>query len=306
MLHRVLTESGYRRHLEALRRKLAGAMGHTLRRLREHGLTPWIEPRGGVYVWARLPDGVAAADVARHGLARKVMFAPGPAFSASDTAARYLRFNASTRPWRRRSPPPEVAEAGRTGCAASELAKGRRLRLSNEAEMSFGNSDGPLLLAGIPGGADSSGPPRPVGSRPGCIRSARLRLSAAPASMDPVSGAKQGRKLPCDLLQFTYVTIFQIVFHLVENCLFSGGGRCDGRAGRPVIFAKTGQTGEYAKLRNSACCQKSRRTRPAIRRIGSAGGTWIPAAVSVQRKEAAARRRLFLNPEALTIPGCER
>ena len=38
MLHRVLTESGYRRHLEALRRKLADAMGHALRRLREHGL----------------------------------------------------------------------------------------------------------------------------------------------------------------------------------------------------------------------------------------------------------------------------
>ena len=93
MLHRVLTESGYRRHLEGLRRKLADAMGHTLRSLREHGLTPWIEPRGGIYVWARLPDGVAAADVARHGLARKVMFAPGPAFSASESSAGYLRFN---------------------------------------------------------------------------------------------------------------------------------------------------------------------------------------------------------------------
>ena len=93
MLHRVLTESGYRRHLDGLRRKLADAMGHALRNLRRHGLTPWIEPRGGIYVWARLPDGVAAADVARHGLARKVMFAPGPAFSASEAALGYLRFN---------------------------------------------------------------------------------------------------------------------------------------------------------------------------------------------------------------------
>jgi len=93
MLHRVLTESGYRRHLEALRRKLADAMGHALRRLREHGLEPWIDPRGGIYVWARLPDGVAAAAVARYGLARKVLFAPGPAFSASESARGYLRFN---------------------------------------------------------------------------------------------------------------------------------------------------------------------------------------------------------------------
>jgi DNA-binding transcriptional MocR family regulator len=93
ILHRVLTESGYRRHLDALRRKLADAMGHALERLRRHGLVPWIEPRGGIYLWARLPEGVAAADVARHGLTRKVMFAPGPAFSASEEARGYLRFN---------------------------------------------------------------------------------------------------------------------------------------------------------------------------------------------------------------------
>jgi DNA-binding transcriptional MocR family regulator len=44
-------------------------------------------------VWARLPDGISAADVARHGLTRKVMFAPGPAFSASDHARGCMRFN---------------------------------------------------------------------------------------------------------------------------------------------------------------------------------------------------------------------
>src|SRR5574337_733107 len=93
LLHRILTESGYRRHLDSLRRKLAEAMGHALRNLRRRGLEPWIEPRGGMYVWARLPDGVEAAHVARHGLARKVMFAPGPAFSASEEAKGYLRFN---------------------------------------------------------------------------------------------------------------------------------------------------------------------------------------------------------------------
>ena len=45
----------------------------------------------------RLPDGVATADVARHGIARKVVFAPGPAFSASENAAGYLRFNVARR-----------------------------------------------------------------------------------------------------------------------------------------------------------------------------------------------------------------
>jgi DNA-binding transcriptional MocR family regulator len=95
ILHRVLTESGYRRHLDGLRRKLADAMGRTLQTMRAHGLTPWIEPRAGIYLWARLPDGVSAADVARYALTRKVMFAPGPAFSASEDARGCLRFNVS-------------------------------------------------------------------------------------------------------------------------------------------------------------------------------------------------------------------
>ena len=69
-LHRMLTEAGYRRHLTALRARLADAMGRTLTRLRAGGLTPWIEPRGGIFVWARLPDGLDATQVARLGLAR--------------------------------------------------------------------------------------------------------------------------------------------------------------------------------------------------------------------------------------------
>ncbi|HXZ16656.1 MAG TPA: PLP-dependent aminotransferase family protein, partial [Roseiarcus sp.] len=93
MLHRVMTESNYRRHLDSLRRKAADAMGLTLMNLRRRGLEPWCEPRAGIFVWARLPGGVAAADVARFGLARKVLFAPGPVFSASDRGRGYLRFN---------------------------------------------------------------------------------------------------------------------------------------------------------------------------------------------------------------------
>ncbi len=95
ILHRVLTESGYRRHLDGLRRKLADSMGRTLQNLRRHGLIPWIEPRAGIYVWARLPGGVSAADVARYALTRKMMFAPGPAFSGSEEARGCLRFNVS-------------------------------------------------------------------------------------------------------------------------------------------------------------------------------------------------------------------
>ena len=63
-------------------------MGQTIRRLGALGLKPWVEPRGGLFLWARLPDGLDAADIARYGLKKDVVFAPGDVFSLSQTRGR--------------------------------------------------------------------------------------------------------------------------------------------------------------------------------------------------------------------------
>lgn len=47
----------------------------------------------GLFLWARLPDGLDSADVARHALARDVVLAPGAAFSAGTGGREFLRFN---------------------------------------------------------------------------------------------------------------------------------------------------------------------------------------------------------------------
>ncbi|GHD60135.1 GntR family transcriptional regulator [Thalassobaculum fulvum] len=93
LVHRMLVDGSYRRHLDGLRGKLARAMGETARRLERAGLTLWAEPRGGMFLWARLPDGLDSAEVARHALERDVVLAPGNVFSPSASAAPYLRFN---------------------------------------------------------------------------------------------------------------------------------------------------------------------------------------------------------------------
>jgi DNA-binding transcriptional MocR family regulator len=95
VVHRMLVDGTYRRHVEGMRAKLADAMGETVRRLSYAGLDIWTRPRGGIFVWARLPDSLDAADVARHALADNVVFAPGNVFSASQSAAGFLRFNVS-------------------------------------------------------------------------------------------------------------------------------------------------------------------------------------------------------------------
>jgi len=95
LVHRLLVDGTYRRHLDALRAKLADAMSETIRRLDAAGLDVWTRPQAGMFVWARLPAALDASRVARDALANGVVFAPGNVFSASRGAGDFLRFNVS-------------------------------------------------------------------------------------------------------------------------------------------------------------------------------------------------------------------
>jgi DNA-binding transcriptional MocR family regulator len=91
----VLSDGGYRKHMEGLRSRLARAMFDVATKLNTLGIEPWLEPQAGMFLWCRLPDNVDAADVARAALERNVVLAPGNAFSLSQTATNYMRFNVS-------------------------------------------------------------------------------------------------------------------------------------------------------------------------------------------------------------------
>ncbi|WP_233868053.1 aminotransferase-like domain-containing protein [Paraburkholderia adhaesiva] len=95
LVYRLLVDGTWRRHLDTLRTRLADAMGDSLRRLRALGVTPWTQPQAGMFVWARLPDGLDAAEVAREALEQGVVFAPGNVFSVAHSAGDFLRFNVS-------------------------------------------------------------------------------------------------------------------------------------------------------------------------------------------------------------------
>ena len=89
----VMTNGSYRHHLDALRDRLSRAMGDALSKLRALGIQPWIIPRGGMFLWCRLPDGVEAVDLARRALSRDIVLAPGNVFSLSQSSGQYMRFN---------------------------------------------------------------------------------------------------------------------------------------------------------------------------------------------------------------------
>lgn len=91
----VLSDGTYRKHTESLRGRLSKAMFDVSARLKTLGIRPWLEPQAGMFLWCRLPDGLDAAVVARAALARNVVLAPGNAFSLSQSATGFMRFNVS-------------------------------------------------------------------------------------------------------------------------------------------------------------------------------------------------------------------
>jgi DNA-binding transcriptional MocR family regulator len=93
LITQVLAAGSYRRHMEALRRRLSRARRTVFDRLQRLGFEPWPMPRGGYFLWCRLPDDRDAAAVARAALNDQVLLAPGDVFSASGSARAFMRFN---------------------------------------------------------------------------------------------------------------------------------------------------------------------------------------------------------------------
>lgn len=90
-----LADGSYRKHIAATRVRLARARRDAVARLQPLGIEPWIMPRGGFYLWCRLPEGMDASDLARKALEQRVVLAPGNVFSMTGTAENFIRLNVS-------------------------------------------------------------------------------------------------------------------------------------------------------------------------------------------------------------------
>ncbi len=93
LLHAVLTDGSYRRHVDGVRTRLARAAARVAKRLRAIGIEPWTDPAAGIFLWARLPNGVDAVELARRAIDAGIVLAPGPVFSTSGGWRDHMRFN---------------------------------------------------------------------------------------------------------------------------------------------------------------------------------------------------------------------
>ncbi|PIT06370.1 GntR family transcriptional regulator [Bradyrhizobium nitroreducens] len=93
IIARVLAGGGYRKHMDELRQKLTRTRRDVARKLGALGIEPWLMPRGGFFLWCRLPGEQDATQVARAALEDNVVLAPGNVFSVSQTSQHFMRFN---------------------------------------------------------------------------------------------------------------------------------------------------------------------------------------------------------------------
>lgn len=98
LVHALLADASYRKHLDTIRRRLGRARRETAAGLQDLGITPWLMPRGGFYLWCRLPDGRDAAEIARRARREDVVLAPGNVFSPARRAPDFMRFNVTQMP----------------------------------------------------------------------------------------------------------------------------------------------------------------------------------------------------------------
>jgi 2-aminoadipate transaminase len=89
LLTRAITSGRYAAHLEVIARRYARKAAVMAEALREHfpAQVKWQEPQGGLYIWARLPEGTksgAKSKLFQTALDRDVLYVPGELCYAED------------------------------------------------------------------------------------------------------------------------------------------------------------------------------------------------------------------------------
>lgn len=95
LVHHVLHSGSFRKHMDGLRTRLTARRREVTARLAALDIHPWTTPRGGFYLWCRLPEAMDAADLARAALHEDMVLAPGNVFSPAQTMPGFMRFNIS-------------------------------------------------------------------------------------------------------------------------------------------------------------------------------------------------------------------
>jgi len=93
LTHGALIDGRWRKHLKALRERLARAHEQVGEQLRALGFELFNEPKAGMFLWARHAALLDASEVSHRAAASDIMLGPGHLFSAELKSSAWMRFN---------------------------------------------------------------------------------------------------------------------------------------------------------------------------------------------------------------------
>jgi len=95
LVHELLSDGSYRKHLERLRPRLSHSRASAVRGLRDAGLEPTLESEGGLFIWAALPEKTDLQALAEDAASNGFLLTPGDAFFLCQPQRPMLRFSAA-------------------------------------------------------------------------------------------------------------------------------------------------------------------------------------------------------------------
>ena len=97
IIHRYVTDNDLDRHIAVIREAYGRQCSAMLKSMDEHfpKNVAYTRPEGGMFVWAALPEGMAALDLFELAVKENVVFVPGDPFYISRTRMRTMRINFS-------------------------------------------------------------------------------------------------------------------------------------------------------------------------------------------------------------------
>lgn len=93
LIHQMLSDGQFRKHMDRLRSQLDRAREKTLRNLERIGYAANVVPTGGMFVWARKNEQSNAAAIAGKAAKEGIILAPGNLFRPHQEPSPWLRFN---------------------------------------------------------------------------------------------------------------------------------------------------------------------------------------------------------------------
>lgn len=93
IIYAILTDGSYRKHIDSMKLRLKRHMKSTIAQLATLGITPWMVPKAGMFLWCQLDERYDVNQLSKDCLAQDMVLAPGNSFSQSQQFKSYLRFN---------------------------------------------------------------------------------------------------------------------------------------------------------------------------------------------------------------------